>query len=76
MSRADSEIIGYTLETLYNVMSNEPPDDEDEIPVASTMPDELGSQFTEIFVKDEENMGLLLDLLTVSHLLYYSICLT
>ncbi|GAB1598211.1 general vesicular transport factor p115-like isoform X2 [Argonauta hians] len=65
--RSDAEIIGYALDTLCNIMSNEPPDDdsmsltEDEL--SNHIPDDLGGQFTEIFIKNTENVTLLLLLL-------------
>jgi len=55
--RNDAEIIGFTLDTLYHVMSNEPTDEEDSnVPVDC----DLGSQFTEIFIKNTENVSTLL----------------
>ncbi|XP_076999261.1 general vesicular transport factor p115 isoform X1 [Tamandua tetradactyla] len=59
--RSDSEIIGYALDTLYNIISN---DEEEEVEENSTrQSDDLGSQFTEIFIKQQENVTLLLSLL-------------
>lgn len=59
--RSDSEIIAYALDTLYNIISN---DEEEEVEENSTRPNEdLGSQFTEIFIKQPENVTLLLSLL-------------
>ncbi|XP_037386622.1 general vesicular transport factor p115 isoform X2 [Talpa occidentalis] len=59
--RSDSEIIGYALDTLYNIISNE---EEEEVEENSTRQSEdLGSQFTEIFIKQQENVTLLLSLL-------------
>ncbi|XP_070250942.1 general vesicular transport factor p115 isoform X4 [Myotis yumanensis] len=59
--RSDSEIIGYALDTLFNIISN---DEEDEVEENSTRQSEdLGSQFTEIFIKQQENVTLLLSLL-------------
>ncbi|ELW70484.1 General vesicular transport factor p115, partial [Tupaia chinensis] len=59
--RSDSEIIGYALETLCNIISN---DEEEEVEENSTRQSEdLGSQFTEIFIKQQENVTLLLSLL-------------
>ncbi|XP_054996367.1 general vesicular transport factor p115 isoform X2 [Sorex araneus] len=59
--RADSEIIGYALDTLFNIISNE---EEEEVEENSTRQNEdLGSQFTEIFIKQQENVTLLLSLL-------------
>ncbi|XP_054584195.1 general vesicular transport factor p115 isoform X3 [Eptesicus fuscus] len=59
--RSDSEIIGYALDTLFNIISN---DEEEEVEENSTRQSEdLGSQFTEIFIKQQENVTLLLSLL-------------
>lgn len=61
--RADSEIIGYALDTLYNIMSNdaeEAAESEEENPQGQT--DDLGVQFTEMFLK-QENITLLLSIL-------------
>lgn len=59
--RSDSEIIAYALDTLYNIISN---DEEEEVEENSTRQSEdLGSQFTEIFIKQPENVTLLLSLL-------------
>ncbi|BFZ03569.1 hypothetical protein BsWGS_06608 [Bradybaena similaris] len=58
--RSDTEIIGYALDTLYYVMSNEPTDEETVIDPASS---DLGGQFTEIFIKRPENVNLLLQFL-------------
>ncbi|XP_010182308.1 PREDICTED: general vesicular transport factor p115-like, partial [Mesitornis unicolor] len=57
--RSDSEIIGYALDTLYNVISN---DLEEEEQGKHLQADDLGSQFTEIFIKQQENVTLLLTL--------------
>ncbi|XP_052780559.1 general vesicular transport factor p115-like [Mya arenaria] len=61
MDRSDSEITGYALDALCNVMSNEPMDDDDDDHQVG--PDDLGAQFTEIFIKKADNVGLLLSLL-------------
>ncbi|XP_064917751.1 general vesicular transport factor p115 isoform X5 [Columba livia] len=63
--RSDSEIIGYALDTLYNVISNdleEEEQDDSEEENLSKQVDDLGSQFTEIFIKQQENVTLLLTL--------------
>ncbi|XP_043825689.1 general vesicular transport factor p115 isoform X2 [Dromiciops gliroides] len=60
--RSDSEIIGYTLDTLYNIMSNDVEEEEQE-DNSSKQSDDLGGQFTEIFIKQQENITLLLSLL-------------
>lgn len=60
--RNDSEIVGYTLDTLYYVVSA----DQEEYPddgKAPDGPDDLGVQFTEIFIKKPENVTLLLSLI-------------
>ncbi|XP_077160805.1 general vesicular transport factor p115 isoform X2 [Paroedura picta] len=57
--RSDSEIIGYALDTLYNIISNDQEEEEQEENSQKQMED-LGSQFTEIFIKQQENVTLLL----------------
>uniref|UniRef100_A0A4W4H9E9 General vesicular transport factor p115 n=1 Tax=Electrophorus electricus TaxID=8005 RepID=A0A4W4H9E9_ELEEL len=59
--RSDSEILGYALDTLYNIICN----DEDEEQGISTnqKQDDIGSQFTERFIQEPENVTLLLSLL-------------
>ncbi|KAE8630875.1 hypothetical protein XENTR_v10000999 [Xenopus tropicalis] len=62
--RSDSEIIGYALDTLYNIMSNdadETAESEDEN--QQIAPDDLGVQFSETFINQQENITLLLSLL-------------
>ncbi|XP_077132605.1 general vesicular transport factor p115 isoform X3 [Ranitomeya variabilis] len=62
--RADSEIIGYALDTLYNIMSNdveEAAESEEENQQVQT--DDLGVQFTEMFIKQQENVTMLLSIL-------------
>uniref|UniRef100_A0A8C3J7Y3 General vesicular transport factor p115 n=1 Tax=Calidris pygmaea TaxID=425635 RepID=A0A8C3J7Y3_9CHAR len=59
--RSDSEIIGYALDTLYNVISNDLEEEEQEENSPKQV-DDLGSQFTEIFIKQQENVTLLLTL--------------
>ncbi|XP_071973146.1 general vesicular transport factor p115 isoform X2 [Engystomops pustulosus] len=58
--RADSEIIGYALDTLYNILSNDA-EEAEENPQAQT--DDLGVQFTEMFIKQQENVTILLSIL-------------
>uniref|UniRef100_A0A8C3LEY4 General vesicular transport factor p115 n=1 Tax=Chrysolophus pictus TaxID=9089 RepID=A0A8C3LEY4_CHRPC len=63
--RSDSEIIGYALDTLYNVISNDLEEEEQDDSEEENSPkqgDDLGSQFTEIFIKQPENVTLLLTL--------------
>ncbi|XP_014825863.1 PREDICTED: general vesicular transport factor p115-like isoform X1 [Poecilia mexicana] len=63
--RSDSEILGYALDTLYNVISNdeEEEQDESEDENAQKQADDLGTQFTETFIQDPEHITLLLTLL-------------
>ncbi|XP_076327390.1 general vesicular transport factor p115 isoform X1 [Tachypleus tridentatus] len=60
MDRSDAEIVGYALDALSNVISG-PQDDEDYIEGQEEQ--DLGTQFTEIYIKRTENVTLLLDLL-------------
>ncbi|XP_038569120.1 general vesicular transport factor p115 isoform X2 [Micropterus salmoides] len=77
--RSDSEILGYALDTLYNIICNDEEEEQDAVshnPVSGkhtnvSMPDEaaqkqaddLGAQFTEKFVQDPEHVTLLLTML-------------
>ncbi|XP_041431448.1 uncharacterized protein LOC446301 isoform X4 [Xenopus laevis] len=76
--RSDSEIIGYALDTLYNIMSNEADETVGRFPSWSLLPrekaesedenqqiasDDLGVQFSETFIKQQDNITLLLSLL-------------
>ncbi|XP_013923626.1 PREDICTED: general vesicular transport factor p115 isoform X1 [Thamnophis sirtalis] len=61
--RSDSEIIGYALDTLCNIMSNdleEEEQDDSEEENSQKQTEDFGSQFTEIFIKQHENITLLL----------------
>ncbi|XP_075716825.1 general vesicular transport factor p115 isoform X2 [Rhinoderma darwinii] len=60
IDRADSEIIGYALDTVYNVLSNDA-EEADENQQVHT--DDLGFQFTEMFIKQQENVTMLLSIL-------------
>ncbi|CAB3986473.1 general vesicular transport factor p115-like, partial [Paramuricea clavata] len=63
--RNDSEILGLALEALCNITSAETQGQQEEVSregqVASDA--ELGVQFTEIFIKNQENISVLLSLL-------------
>ncbi|GFY72469.1 general vesicular transport factor p115 [Trichonephila inaurata madagascariensis] len=59
--RSDNEILGYALEAICNVV-NGPRDDESPDYVYGSG-DDLGLQFTEIFIKKSENVSLLLELI-------------
>ncbi|XP_034389041.1 general vesicular transport factor p115 isoform X3 [Cyclopterus lumpus] len=63
--RSDSEILGYALDTLYNILCNdeEEEQDESEDETAQKQSDDLGAQFTDQFVQDPEHVTLLLSLL-------------
>ncbi|KAM7009065.1 general vesicular transport factor p115 isoform 4-T4 [Tautogolabrus adspersus] len=59
--RSDSEILGYALDTLYNLISNDEEEEQDE--TAQKQADDLGAQFTDTFIQDPEHVTLLLTLL-------------
>ncbi|XP_006010104.1 general vesicular transport factor p115 isoform X1 [Latimeria chalumnae] len=64
--RSDSEIIGYALDTLYNIISNdqeEEEQDDSEEENSQKQVDDLGNHFTEIYIKEQENVTLLLSFL-------------
>ncbi|XP_053317580.1 general vesicular transport factor p115 isoform X2 [Spea bombifrons] len=58
--RSDSEIIGFALDTLYNIISNDAEETEENQQVQS---DDLAVQFAEVFIKQQENITLLLSIL-------------
>ncbi|XP_064782613.1 general vesicular transport factor p115 isoform X8 [Oncorhynchus masou masou] len=63
--RSDSEILGYALDTLYNIICNdeEEEQDESEDENAQKQEEDLGVLFTDKFLGDSENVTLLLTLL-------------
>ncbi|KAK0153595.1 General vesicular transport factor p115 [Merluccius polli] len=73
--RSDSEIIGYALDTLFNIICNDEEEEQDPASMgkqkAVAVPDEnpqkqaddLGVQFTDKFIQEPENITLLLTLL-------------
>ncbi|XP_029622166.1 general vesicular transport factor p115 isoform X5 [Salmo trutta] len=63
--RSDSEILGYALDTLYNIICNdeEEEQDESEDENAQKQEEDLGVLFTDKFLADSENVTLLLTLL-------------
>ncbi|XP_059503298.1 general vesicular transport factor p115 isoform X4 [Stegostoma tigrinum] len=61
--RSDSEIIGYALDTLCNLISNEVEEEEPEENVQKTNSEDLAGQFAEIYIKQQDNLALLLSLL-------------
>lgn len=60
LDRADSETINYALDTLNNIMSPSQFEEEEDNP---QVPMNIGEQFTEMFIKDHNNIQLILDLL-------------
>ncbi|KAM9363718.1 general vesicular transport factor p115 [Symphorus nematophorus] len=60
-NRSDSEILGYALDTLYNIICNDEEEEQDEN--AQKQADDLGAQFTDTFIQDPEHVTLLLTLL-------------
>ncbi|KAJ8410959.1 hypothetical protein AAFF_G00179940 [Aldrovandia affinis] len=58
---SDSEIIGYALDTLYNVVCNDEEEEQEES--SQKQADDVGVQFTDIFIKEPENVTLILSLL-------------
>ncbi|XP_077462050.1 general vesicular transport factor p115 isoform X1 [Stigmatopora argus] len=63
--RSDSEILGYALDTLYNIICNEEEEEQDESEdeTAQKQTDDLGAKFTEAFIQDPEHITLLLTML-------------
>lgn len=61
LDRTDCEIIGYCLDTLCNVTSKETFEEEGENSINVNM--NLGEQFTEMFIKNPENVTLVLSFL-------------
>ncbi|XP_066304977.1 general vesicular transport factor p115-like isoform X2 [Branchiostoma lanceolatum] len=66
--RTDGEIVNYALDTMNNIMCNNPEDDDEEDGPQTNgevrqEPEDLGGQFTEIFIKKLENVQLLLNFL-------------
>lgn len=60
MDRTDNQIISYALEALCNIISQEQFDEEIDNPEVSA---NVGEQFTEMFIKSEENVALVLSFL-------------
>ncbi|XP_045475896.1 general vesicular transport factor p115 [Harmonia axyridis] len=61
LDRADCEIIGYSLDTLCNITSREPFDEETESVLPINV--NIGEQFTEMFIKNTESVTLVLSFL-------------
>ncbi|CAB3252910.1 unnamed protein product [Arctia plantaginis] len=60
LDRADNETINYALDTINNIMSPTQFEEEEDNP---RVPMNIGEQFTEMFIKDHNNIQLILDLL-------------
>uniref|UniRef100_A0A3Q3VWT7 General vesicular transport factor p115 n=1 Tax=Mola mola TaxID=94237 RepID=A0A3Q3VWT7_MOLML len=61
--RSDSEILGYALDTLYNILCNDEEEEQGIEPPSTKQADDLGAQFTDQFIQDPEHVTLLLTLL-------------
>uniref|UniRef100_A0A6Q2XY07 General vesicular transport factor p115 n=1 Tax=Esox lucius TaxID=8010 RepID=A0A6Q2XY07_ESOLU len=61
MLLSDSEILGYALDTLYNIICNDEEEEQDEN--TQKQEEDLGVLFTEKFLRDSESVTLLLTLL-------------
>uniref|UniRef100_A0A665XDI4 General vesicular transport factor p115 n=1 Tax=Echeneis naucrates TaxID=173247 RepID=A0A665XDI4_ECHNA len=70
--RSDSEILGYALDTLYNIICNDEEEEQDEN--AQKQADDLGAQFTDKFIQDPEHVTLLLTLLEVLNFQLMCLC--
>lgn len=55
----DCELVGYVLDTLCNIMSPVPLDDEEHPDVDCDL-SKIGVQFTEIFMKQPDNVGVII----------------
>lgn len=60
LDRADCEIVSYALDTLCNITSQEQFDEERDNP---SIPSNIGEQFTEMFLKNPQNVKLILEML-------------
>ncbi|XP_063074391.1 general vesicular transport factor p115 isoform X2 [Engraulis encrasicolus] len=61
---ADSEILGYALDTIYNIICSDEEEEQDESEEdMQKQEDDVGAQFTEKFLQDPENITLLLTML-------------
>lgn len=63
MDRRDCEIVGYALDTLCNVTAPESFEDEEHASLSPASVGSVGEQFTEIFIKQPDNVGLVLGFL-------------
>ncbi|PNF28010.1 General vesicular transport factor p115 [Cryptotermes secundus] len=63
MDRRDCEIVGYALDTLCNITAPESFEDEEHTSLSLSSVGNIGEQFTEIFIKQPDNVGLVLGFL-------------
>ncbi|XP_066994700.2 general vesicular transport factor p115 isoform X2 [Anabrus simplex] len=63
MDRGDCEIVGYALDTLCNITATESFEEEEQPSINSSCRANVGEQFTEIFIKQADNVGLILGFL-------------
>lgn len=61
LDRSDCEIVGYALDTLCNITSKETFEEENETNIHMKV--NIGEQFTEMFIKNPENVSLVLGFL-------------
>uniref|UniRef100_UPI00358F2602 general vesicular transport factor p115 isoform X2 n=1 Tax=Myxine glutinosa TaxID=7769 RepID=UPI00358F2602 len=61
--RSDTEIIGFALDTLYNIISNDVHEDEDQNVQKSSPENDIGGHFTDMFLDQQENLSLILSLM-------------
>ncbi|XP_053478184.1 general vesicular transport factor p115 isoform X2 [Ictalurus furcatus] len=59
--QSDSEILGYALDTLYNIICNEEEEEQDD--GQRRQEDDVGVQFADRFIQDQKNVTLLLSVL-------------
>uniref|UniRef100_A0AAR2IVR3 General vesicular transport factor p115 n=1 Tax=Pygocentrus nattereri TaxID=42514 RepID=A0AAR2IVR3_PYGNA len=58
---SDSEILGYALDTLYNIICSD--EEEEQEDTQRRQEDDIGAQFSERFIQEPENVTLLLTML-------------
>lgn len=63
MDRRDCEIVGYALDALCNITAPVSFEDEEQTRLSSASVGSVGEQFTEIFIKKPDNVGLVLGFL-------------
>uniref|UniRef100_A0A8C4Q0Z9 General vesicular transport factor p115 n=1 Tax=Eptatretus burgeri TaxID=7764 RepID=A0A8C4Q0Z9_EPTBU len=61
--RSDTEIIGFALDTLNNIISNDVQEDEDQNVQKSSPEHDIGGHFTDMFLEQQDNVSLILSLM-------------